>query len=162
MQNFYCYVAGDTGTRAFWLFLDFGCFTLMLCVKIRCCILLYFFLRFYLFIGERERAQAWAGGEGGEEPEGLADSPAEQGAWWRALSQDPGIKTWVKARLSNQLSCPGAPVFFGILNHHILIELEGSLNLRVFHPQTTVQIIKDLNHHVDFKNKGNGEESVKS
>ena len=49
---------------------------------------------------ERERVHLCAHtsrGRGGAEGEGETD-PADQVAWLRALSQDPGIMTWAKDR----------------------------------------------------------------
>ena len=62
---------------------------------------LFFFLRFYYlrkseWETERERAGAWAGGSC--RGRGRSTLPAEQGAWCRTRSQDPGIMTWAKGR----------------------------------------------------------------
>ena len=61
----------------------------------RISILLVFFIFFkgYLLIYLRERESERAQTEGGAEGEGEPDSPAEQGAQRRALSQDPWIMT---------------------------------------------------------------------
>ena len=62
-------------------------------------ILFYFFLRFYLFICQREWAQADREAGRGR---GRSKLPAEQGARCGTRSQDPGIMTWAEgSRLTN-------------------------------------------------------------
>ena len=66
---------------------------------------LHFFLRFYLFIHEREReAETQAEGEAG----------SMQGAQCRTRSQDPGVTPWAEGRRSTT-EPPRGPIQFPLI-----------------------------------------------
>ena len=76
--------------------------------------LLFFFLRFYLFIWQRERQREREHKQG--EGRGKSRLPTEQGAWCGARSQDPEIMTQAEGSRLTKTEPPRCPLLLFFKN----------------------------------------------